>query len=326
MKFFPQGATALDFAYAIHTEVGNKMVGAKVNGRMVPFRYELHSGDTVEILTKEDQRPSRDWLQIARTGRALSKIRREIREDERAKGREIGRTLLETELKKHKTNINKLIKDGTLKSAAREHGFRQVEQLYLALAQGHLTIARVMPAILPPEALEAEEEEPSAITNFFQKIRSKSESPVLINGVEDVMVSYAQCCQPVPGEAVTGFVTRGRGITVHLSICSQLLAMDPDRRIPVQWHKTGKALGKHTGEIRIICNDKPGMLAEIGAVCKTVGINVTRMEAAQIEDNKAVLSLEVSITDVKELERFMRNMERIKGVLTVDRVRAQGMP
>jgi guanosine-3',5'-bis(diphosphate) 3'-pyrophosphohydrolase len=319
VKFFPMGATALDFAYSIHTEVGSHCVGAKINGRMVPLRYEIQSGDTVEILTREDQRPSRDWLEIARTGRALSKIRQEIREEERAKGRELGRTMLERELKKYKTVLNRLVKDGTIKTAAKAHGFRKPDQLYLAIAQGQLTIDRILRELLPAEAFEEEEEEPGAITTFFQRIRTRSESPVLINGVEDVMVSYAQCCSPLPGEAVTGFITRGRGITVHLSGCPQLLALEPERRIKVQWHETGRA--KHSGAVRIMCNDKPGMLAEVGAVCKSVGINVTKLEAKSVEDNKAILDLEVTITSVKELERFIRNLEKVSGILAVDRVR-----
>jgi GTP pyrophosphokinase len=321
VKFFPLGATALDFAYSIHTEVGNRCTGVKVNGRMVQLRYELKSGDTVEVLTREEQRPSRDWLSIARTGRALSKIRREIREDERMKGREIGQNMLESELQKYGGNFKKLTKNGDVKTQAKEHGFRKEEELFLAIAQGRITANRVVQDLLPPEAFKKNEEDAGAITQLFQRIRRKTESPVLINGVEDVMVTYAQCCRPVPGEAVSGYVTRGRGITVHLSTCSQLLAMDAERRVPVQWHTATK--GRHTGEVRIVCSDQMGMLAEIGAVCKTTGINVTRMEAHQIEDNKAEIALEVTIGDVRELQKFMSQVERIRGVISVDRVRTQ---
>jgi GTP pyrophosphokinase len=321
VKFFPLGATALDFAYSIHTEVGNRCTGVKVNGRMVQLRYELKSGDTVEVLTREEQRPSRDWLSIARTGRALSKIRREIREDERMKGREIGQNMLESELQKYGGNFKKLTKNGDVRTQAKEHGFRKEEELFLAIAQGRITANRVVQDLLPPEAFKKNEEDAGAITQLFQRIRRKTESPVLINGVEDVMVTYAQCCRPVPGEAVSGYVTRGRGITVHLSTCSQLLAMDAERRVPVQWHTATK--GRHTGEVRIVCSDQMGMLAEIGAVCKTTGINVTRMEAHQIEDNKAEIALEVTIGDVRELQKFMSQVERIRGVISVDRVRTQ---
>ena len=321
VKFFPLGATALDFAYSIHTEVGNCCTGVKVNGRMVPLRYVLKSGDTVEILTRVDQRPSRDWLNIARTGRALSKIRREIREDERKMGRELGQNLLESELQKHGGSLKKLTKSGAIKGQAREAGFRKEEELYLAIAQGRITASRIAQNLLPPEAFETNTEDPGAITQLFQRIRRRTESPVLINGVEDVLVTYAQCCRPVPGEVVTGYVTRGRGITVHLSTCSQVLALDAERRVPVQWQSSTK--GRHSGEVRIVCSDQMGMLAEIGAVCKTTSINVTRMEAHQIEDNKAEITLEVSILDVRELQKLMNSVERIRGVISVDRVRAQ---
>jgi GTP pyrophosphokinase len=321
VKFFPLGSTALDFAYSIHSEVGNRCTGVKVNGRMVPLRYQLTSGDTVEILTRDDQRPSRDWLEIAKTGRALSKIRREIREDERKKGRAMGQTMLETELAKYGGTLKKFQKNGELKIVARDQGFRKEEELFLSIAQGRITALRVCRKLLPEEAFEKASENPGAITQLFQKIRRRTESPVLINGVEDVMVTYAKCCRPVPGEAVTGFVTRGRGITVHLSNCAQMLALDSDRRVPVQWHGAHK--GRHSGEVRIVCTDTMGMLAEIGAVCKTTGINVTRMEAGQIEDNKAEIILEVSIVDVRELQHLMRLCERIKGVIAVDRVRGQ---
>ena len=320
VKFFPLGATALDFAYAIHTEVGNRCTGVKVNGRMVPLKYSLKSGDTVEVLTREDQRPSRDWLDIAKTGRALSKIRREIREDERTMGREIGHNMLETELQKFGGNLKKLVKSGDIKAEAREQGFRREEELYLAIAQGRITAHRIARKLLPDEAFTKATEDAGAITQLFQKIRRKTESPVLINGVEDVMVTYAQCCRPVPGESVIGFVTRGRGITVHLSNCNQMLALDPERRVPVQWH--GESRGRHTGEVRIVCTDTMGMLADIGAVCKTTGINVTRMEAGPMEDNKAEIILEVSITDVRELDHLMQMTERIRGVISVERVRS----
>jgi len=233
----------------------------------------------------------------------------------------MGQTMLETELAKYGGTLKKFQKNDELKDAARDQGFRKVEELFLAIAQGRVTALRVCKKLLPEEAFEKASENPGAITQLFQKIRRRTESPVLINGVEDVMVTYAKCCRPVPGEAVMGFVTRGRGITVHLSNCAQMLALDSDRRVPVQWHGAHK--GRHSGEVRIVCTDTMGMLAEIGAVCKTTGINVTRMEAGQIEDNKAEIILEVSIVDVRELHHLMRLCERIKGVIAVDRVRGQ---
>ncbi|MDP6931520.1 MAG: TGS domain-containing protein, partial [Myxococcota bacterium] len=320
VKVFPQGATALDFAYAVHTEVGNTCTGAKVNGRMVPLRYELGNGDRIEILTNANQQPNRDWLEIARTGRALSKIRRHIREEERDRGRRMGQQMLEGELKKNGLNLNKLLRNGKLKEVARKHGQRKPEQLYLELGQGSLSVGRVLQDLLPPGTKPVEAEPTGAFNQLLTRLRGRSQSPVTIDGEDEVMVAYAQCCSPLPGEPVAGFVTRGRGITVHLASCPQLLAMESERRIDVQWKSRG--VSKHTGEVKVVCADKPGMLADIGAICKTDGINITRMDVHMLEDNKAVCSLEVAVRDVSELSRLMRNIEKIKGVISVGRVRA----
>ena len=317
VKFFPQGATALDFAYSIHTEVGHHCTGAKAHGRMVPMRYELQNGDRMEIITATSQTPSRDWLEIAKTGRALSKIRRYIREEEREKGRALGRELLEVELKKHNKSLSKLARAGDLDKVARKFGHRKAEQLYLDIAQGNTVLKKVIAEIVPPE--EQPEEEPAGpLSSFINRIRRRSVSPVLISGEEDVLTSYARCCNPLPGEPVAGYITRGRGITVHKVGCRQLLAMEPERRVKVEWHKESKS--RHSGELEIVCANKPGMLAELGAICKSQNINVTRMNASPMEDNKALLNLEVSVLHVKELATLIRNIEKIKGVIRVERL------
>ena len=323
VKIFPAGATALDFAYSIHTEVGHTCVGAKVNGRMVPLRYELQSGDYVSILTKPDQRPSRDWLEWAQTGRALSKIRRAVREEERERGRVIGKELLENELRKRGMSLSRTVRNGKLDRAVNDLGQSKPEDLFLALAQGSLAMQRVLKQLVPPELLEVEqEEEPKGpIQSIINRVWRRSESPVLITGEEDVLVSFARCCNPLPGEAVSGFITRGHGISVHRSSCPQLLAMEADRRIPVQWQRT-KGGSTHPGELSLLCSNKPGMLAEIGGICKTLEINVTRMEARSLEDEKAELSLEVAVRDVGQLDKLIRKLEQVKGIIRVDRVRA----
>lgn len=322
VKFFPQGASVLDFAYTIHSEVGDHCVGARVNGRQVPMRYVLKEGDTIEIITKPEQRPNRDWLDIARTGRALSRIRRYIREEEREKGRHLGREMLDNELKKRGHSFAKLHKAGTLLTAAKKFGHRSVEQLYLALATGTVPMEKALLEMIPAEDVNKAppEDTNNPIVKFFKKITSRAESPVLINGTEDVMVTYGRCCSPLPGEAVAGYITRGRGITVHAAGCSQLLALEPERRIPVEWRKT--ASSAHAAELRVICRNKPGMLADVGAICKTLSINVSRMEAAPLEDDKGVLTLQVSVTNLDQLNKLMRNLEKISGVISVDRVRA----
>ena len=318
VKIFPSGATALDFAYAIHTEIGNSCVGAKVDGRIVPLRYELQNGDCVEILTSSNQRPSRDWLDIAKTGRALSKIRRVIREAERARGIELGEEILTKELSKHSISFSKLQKAGKLKEAAKQLGHREIEHLFYGIASGTQPLTRVM-RILAPQTIE---ESRSPITAFFNRIRSKSTSPVLIDGEGDVLTSFARCCSPLPGEPVIGFITRGHGISIHRADCKQLLHLDTDRRVPVQWQDTPS--GRHSSEVEILCTNQMGMLADLGAVCKSQQINVNRMEAHTIEeDNKAVIIIEVGISHVDQLNTLLRSVQHIEGVIYARRRRAE---
>jgi guanosine-3',5'-bis(diphosphate) 3'-pyrophosphohydrolase len=326
---FPLGATALDFAYAIHTEVGNHCVGAKVNDRMVPLKHELRNGDRIEILTQPTQHPSRDWLEFAKTGRALSKIRRVIREDERERGRVLGKEILENELKKRDQNLQKLSKSGELKEAAKRLNFKSPDHLFLALTTGNVTVAKVLKELIPQiveEEQRAAENSVGMISQFMQRFRRapRAHSPVLISGEEDLLVAYAQCCNPIPGEPVVGFVTRGRGITVHLATCPQLLAMEEERRIDVEWHPKHK--GKHSIEIRVVCVDKPGMLADIAASCKALDVNISRMETQSIDDNKAVLQLEVAVEGVEQLEKLVRAFEKIRGVISVERIRTETGP
>ncbi len=322
VKFLPAGATVLDFAYAIHTQVGATCTGALVNGRMVPLRHELTAGDTAEIIRRSDQSPSRAWLDWAKTGRALSKIRRHIREEERVQGMETGRQLLDNELRKRGFNFGKMLKKGQILEVSKKHGHRKEELLFLALAQGHLPVRRVLADLVPADQLDLEpDSEKGALATLISKLRRRSESPVLINGESDVLVNYARCCNPLPGEPVVGYITRGRGITVHHHSCATVLSLEEDRRVPVQWHRGAK--GMHTGELRIICADEPGMLADIGAACKSSDVNVTRMEAKGIADHKALFTLEVSVADVGQLSRLIRNIAKIEDVIRVDRVREQ---
>ena len=321
IKEFPIGATALDFAYAVHTEVGNRCVGAKVNGRMVPLRHTLNSGDTVEILTSKNQHPRRDWLKMVRTGRALSRIRRYLRAEEQETGQRIGREMLEAELKKRGSSIQSLVKQGLLKSWLKENGFKEANEFLVQLAQGNLSLAGVVRELVPGHESEKDGEfSETALTKIMEKIRGKgSESPVLIDAQEDVLVSFARCCNPLPREPVMGYITRGRGITVHRRDCAQILALDQARRVPVEWAKKAKG-GTHVGNIRVICVDRPGLLANITKICTDSAINISRVEARALGDEKADCSLQVSIEDVESLTKLIRRLEKIKGVISVDRV------
>jgi GTP pyrophosphokinase len=284
---------------------------------MSPIARELRSGDRVDIVRKTDQKPSRAWLEIAKTGRALSKIRRSVREKEREAGRELGRGMVEAELKKRGTTLSKVTKEGLLEQAAQKFNLHNVEQVFQAVGTGSIAMTRVMEELAP--GTEPEPERPGWM-NWFSRPKKRSQSPVLIDGQSDLLVSFANCCSPLPGEEVMGFITRGRGITVHLAHCPQLLASEAERRVPVAWHQG--ASGAHTGEIRIVTANTPGMLAEVGGICKALSINVTRLEAKEVDEGRAEFTLSVNVGDVNQLAHLMRNLEQIDGVLRVDRVRS----
>jgi GTP diphosphokinase / guanosine-3',5'-bis(diphosphate) 3'-diphosphatase len=319
VRSFPGGATVLDFAYAIHTDLGNTCTGAKVDGRMVSLRHELVSGERLEVVTKKTQTPSRDWLDIATTGRALAKIRKALRDNERDQGIEMGRNLLTSELKRQGRTIAKLAKEGRLKAVLKAHGFKESDQLYLALARGQVPLAKIVKELVPELEWTPHTEEKNGITAFLERIRGRAASPVRIAGESDMLVCYAGCCTPLPGEAVTGYITRGRGITVHLSSCPQLLSLEEERRVPVEWDRGAKA--HHTGELRVVCANRMGLLANISGTCEKSGINITRAAADPIDQDQSEIRMEVSVRDVAELNKLIRNLEKIRGVISVGRVR-----
>ena len=320
VRRFPKGSTTLDFAYAIHTDVGNTCTGARVHARMVPLRYELVSGDVVEIITSPNQQPNRDWLQIAKTGRAIQKIRRHLRLLEREQGVRLGRDMIEAELKRVGWTLAKVKSEGLLKVSLKRGGYKEVEALYLDIARGQQALAGAVRDLLPDGVYESKQEaaQKGALQSLFNRFRQRSESPVLISGEDGMLVTYAKCCAPLPGESVVGFITRGRGITIHRDTCGQLKSMDLERRIAVQW--AGNEDAKHSGEIEIYCDHRPGMLANITKVCEKAKVNIQRVEAKGLRDNKAVCTLQLAVRDVGELSRLIRFIEQIKGVDSVHRM------
>jgi GTP pyrophosphokinase len=321
IRSLPAGATALDFAFAVHSEVGVHCAGAKVNGRIVPLRYELQSGDTLEILTSENQKPNRGWLDIARTGRAIQRIRRYLRAQEHELGVKLGREMVDAELRRSGSALSKVKNDGSLARVAQLHGFDNPELLFVDVAKGKLGLADVGKELLPDGAWKARQEAPSStLGNLFARWNRRSESPVLISGEDGVLVSFANCCSPLPGEPVEGFITRGRGISVHKVECAELKRTDLDRRIAVEWDRETRL--RHSTEVRIVCTDRPGMLADISKVCEQAQININRAEARAMDDGRSVCTLTLSVRDVEEMTTLSANLRRVKGVESVERVQA----
>ena len=323
VKSLPRGATPVDFAYTIHSEVGERCVGAKVNGKLVPLRYKLKNGDTVEIMTSASAHPSKDWLTFVKTSRAQARIKQFIRQAEHRRSIEIGREMAEREFRRFGLTLNKLQKAGELDEVSAHFGYRQPDDLLAGIGYGKVSPAQVLAQILPAEKLAAapppaEPAHTSRITELFRKMAGRPIEGVRINGIDDVLVRYGKCCNPVPGDAIVGFITRGRGVTVHTASCDKVLGNDPDRRVDVSWDVRSDL--KRPVSIRVIATDRPGILAKISQTFTEAGVNISQASCRTTPGERAVNEFEVTVGDLKQLNSVIRNIERIDGVQSVQRV------
>jgi GTP pyrophosphokinase len=315
----PRGATAVDFAYAIHSEVGAHCAGVKVNGKMVPLRSRLADGDTVEIITSAAQYPRKDWLEFAVTGKARSRIRHAIRATEKSRSVELGRDILERELRKAGFSLKALLESGTLDKVARKGRRSSVEDLFSAVSYGRISGAEVARRLRGEEAPESAEPEPPRRRLFWRPQKPASKSGVRVSGQPDVLVRFGRCCGPLPGDDVVGFVTRGRGVTVHLSDCRKVFELDPDRRIDVEWESEPSVPRKIRLRVRSV--DQPGLLAKVTKTISSAGINIGAANVTTSVDQKAIHNFDLWVKDVDTLNTVMKQIGRIKGVLIVERLR-----
>ncbi|WP_242345966.1 RelA/SpoT family protein [Anaeromyxobacter terrae] len=322
VKSLPRGATPVDFAYTIHSEVGEHTVGAKVNGKLVPLRYKLKNGDTVEILTSPNAHPSKDWLSFVKTSRAQARIRQFIRQAEHRRSLEIGRDVAEREFRRFGLSLSKAQKGGDLEKAAQALGYRAPDDLLAAIGYGKVAPAQVLQQLLPAEKLaEATPAEPaptSRLTEIFRKVARRPADGIRINGIDDVLVRFGRCCNPVPGDGIVGFITRGRGVTVHTVACDKVLGIDPERRVDVTWDVKGDF--KRQISIRVITSDRPGILARISQTFSEAGLNISQASCRTTPGERAVNDFEVTVGDLKQLNSVIRTLERIEGVQSVERV------
>ncbi|MGZ3604350.1 MAG: RelA/SpoT family protein [Thermodesulfobacteriota bacterium] len=323
VKQFPIGSTPIDFAYSIHSDVGSHCSGARVNGKIVPLRYELRSGDTVEILTLPNQKPSKDWLKSVRTSRAKAKIRQWFTAEEREKSSTLGKEILEKELRKYDLQQAKLMKSGELAKVANEFSFQGVEDLIAAVGYGKVTANQIIGKLLPQEKVEQQKEElkEGRFKHLIQRITRAPKDALLIKGIDNVMVRFAGCCNPVPGDKVTGFITRGRGVTIHTSDCQNALDEDPHRKVEVEWDSAKEY--SYPVRIRIYSEDKKGLLGDISNSISSSRANIKNARVDTTEDKKAISTFEVEIRDLNHLKKVIRALERIKGVHRVERMRVE---
>jgi GTP pyrophosphokinase len=321
----PKGATALDFAYAIHSQVGEHCAGARVNGTMRPLSHKLADGDTVEIHTSPSQAPKKDWLDFAVSGKARSRIRHAIREAENARSRELGRGLLERELRRASLSLARVLESDGLAEPARKWARGNVDDLYAALAYGKVA-ARDVVRLLRPDwqqadaAAAASAEKTGRLRSIFKREKRSSASGIRVDGHGDVMVRFGRCCVPLPGDEIVGFVTRGRGITVHARDCRVAFSMDPERQIEVEWD-TGSDVARKV-RVRVTSRDEPGLLAKITKTISSAGVNIGAARILTHADRTATQSFDLWVNDARTLAAVMREIGRIKGVHRVERVRA----
>jgi GTP pyrophosphokinase len=320
---FPVGATIIDFAYRIHSEVGHHCAGARVNGRIVPLRYQLQSGDTVEIVTTDNQAPSKDWLKLVKTSRAKARIRTYVKAQQGARSVAVGQQILERDLARHNLDLARLGREGTLNRIATELAQKDANALLAAVGYGRISSQQILAKLLPAEEIDKRAEKAEKAEGRFQRllrlVGREAKVGVKVSGVDDVLVRFGKCCQPLSGERITGFITRGRGVTVHALDCPKVLESDPQRRIDVQWDD-GKVAPRPV-RVEVTCVDRPGLLAAMSKAISSAGVNISHAQVHALGDKKAQNTFDVMVGSADELGRVMRNLGRVRGVMRVARVR-----
>lgn len=319
---FSKGSTVIDFAYRIHSEVGHHCSGARVNGQLVPLKYLLRSGDTVEIITTQQQTPTRDWLKLAKTPRAKSRIRNWLKSQQSERSVALGREILEGDLHRYQLDYATLRREGKIEEITKEMGMKDEEALLASLGYGKITPRHVLSKLIPAEKLDGANKKPEgALERLFRLVSNQKRNPgIRVKGVDDVLVRFALCCHPLPGENIVGFITRGRGVTVHLANCPTVLESDPHRKIEVRWQDDGQT--SRPVKIEVSCVDRPGLLAAISAAITSADANIARAQVRTFTDQKALNTFEVMIKNSDQLKRVLQNVSKVKGVYKA--VRARG--
>ncbi|MFL5813327.1 MAG: RelA/SpoT family protein [Bdellovibrionia bacterium] len=329
IKQLSHGATPLDFAYAVHTDVGNKCVGAKVNGKIVPLKHRLKSGDTIEVITSPSQTPSKDWLKIVKSSRAKAKIRAYIKLQERERGGKLGQEILDRALRPYGHTLAKLERAGEIMKLAQNFHAKTLEEFYILVGYGRITMDEVIPLIVPQEALNmkieaAKEQDESFLKKVFKAAtkRSETRNAITVANLDDVLIRFGRCCNPLPGDSIIGFITRGRGVTVHTATCTKALDNDPERRVDVRWNVSDKKSVKRHVKIRVLSQDEPGLLALMSQTITSCGVNIASANIRTTKDKKAIALFDVEVSDIAQLQKVTSALEGKKGVITVERMRS----
>ena len=324
VKAFPRGATPIDFAYAIHTDVGHQCVGARVNGKMVPLRTHLRNGDIVEIITQAGHKPSRDWLNFVATSHARYKIKHLIRLEEKARAIELGRRLFEKEARRYDVNPKTIADgDGWAKALA-DNGAQKPDDLFALIGYGKLAAKQLLGRLVPADKLREKPPE-GPVAAAVKRVLGTGDEKIKVRGFDDLMVFRARCCNPIRGEKIVGYITRGKGVSVHSATCPNVvnLLYDPERRIEVEWDK-GDAAARYTVKLTMEVEDRKGLLAAVSAKIADINTNIRNLEARPSADQRSRIDMTVEISDLKHLERVIKSVKGVEGVLNVERARRPG--
>jgi GTP pyrophosphokinase len=322
VKALPKGATPIDLAYAVHSQVGEHCSGARVNGLIVPLRYALRNGDTVEILASANQKPSKDWLKFVITSRARTKIRHFIRMEQRERSRQMGRDLLGRELRKQDAALTSAERDGLLDAAAQRLRLGGADDLLVAVGYGKVSPGHAADAVLAdrvtngPTAPAVPAPETQAAAR--RPVPKRSIAGVKVQGEADILLKFAKCCTPVPGDPIIGFISRGHGVVIHTRDCSKALDLDPVRRVDVSWDDESKTL--RPVAVQVTCSDRPGLLAAISKAFTEHGVNISQAKCRTTEDGRAVNTFQVTVGHLDQLKTVLRSLEMIEGVASAARL------
>jgi guanosine-3',5'-bis(diphosphate) 3'-pyrophosphohydrolase len=320
VKALPRGATPVDFAYAIHTDVGHRCVSARVNGKMVPLRSRLKNGDIVEIITQANHTPSRDWLGFVATARARNKIRHFVQAEEKARSIELGRRIFEKEARRFGLNPKTLLESDAMVKAAEEYGGGKTDEILALIGYGKLAPRLVLSKLVPQDQLQERPPE-SKVAAVVRRVLGSGEDRIKVSGIDDLMVFRARCCNPIRGEKIVGYISRGKGVSVHSARCPNVVNMryDPERRIEVEWDK-GVDAARYTVRLTMQVEDRKGILADVSSKVADINTNITSVEATTDVDHRGRIDMTVEINDMKHLEKVMKSLRGIAGVLEVERL------
>ncbi len=320
VKALPRGATPIDFAYSIHTDVGHQCVGARVNGKMVPLRTRLKNGDIVEIVTQAAHKPSRDWLTFVATSRARNKIKHLIHSEEKTRAIELGRKLFDKEARRYDLNPKTIVDGDGFARVLADLSVGKIDDMFAAIGYGKVQPKQILVKLVPGEKLREKPAE-GAVASVVRRVLGAGEEKIKVRGFDDLMVFRARCCNPIRGEKIVGYITRGKGVSVHSATCPNVvnLLYDPERRIEVEWEKGVDQSPRYPVRLTMEVENRKGLLAAVSTKIADINTNIKNIEATTDEDQHARIDMTVEISDLKHLEKVIKAVRGVAGVIGVER-------